>query len=246
MSAQASGQRAMSEDSEDPVAAGERPEARAVALDERIVEETAVPTGSDTEKVAGPGRLRRAGAVIGASFGTAFRAARRGVAGVIRICRARPRLFLASWAVMLALLTAGVGMMWWFDRQHDTAREASAVVLEAADTDISEVLSYQAATIDDDLQRARAHLTGDFADEFTRLTNDLIVPTAKQDAITTRAEVTAKSVVDAQPDRVVTLLFITQTTTGSAFPEPKVDGSRVQVTFVDVDGRWLIQDLVPL
>lgn len=237
----------MSEKSED--AAGERPEAGAAALDGPTVEDTPAQAGSDTQGAAGSRRasgLRRAGATVARPFEAVFGAAHRGVAGTIRICRARPRLFLALWAVVLVLLAAGVGGMWWFDRQHDAAREASAAVLAATDTEVSEVLSYQAATIEDDLQRARGHLTGDFADQFTRLTTDMIIPTAKRDGITTRAEVTGKSVVEAQPDRVVALLFITQTTTGGTLPEPKIDGSRIQVTFVEVEGRWLIQDLVPL
>jgi Mce-associated membrane protein len=39
-------------------------------------------------------------------------------------------------------------------------------------------------------------------------------------------------------DRVVVLLFIDQTVTNTAAPDPRIDRSRIKMTMEKVDGRW--------
>lgn len=57
------------------------------------------------------------------------------------------------------------------------------------------------------------------------------------------AEVAATSVVDADPDRVVVLMFVNQTTTSSRLERPQVDQNRVELTLVRTGGKWLVSQV---
>jgi Mce-associated membrane protein len=51
--------------------------------------------------------------------------------------------------------------------------------------------------------------------------------------------VVVDSAIQTQSEkRVVVLLFIDQTVTNMAVPDPRIDRSRIKVTMENVDGRW--------
>jgi Mce-associated membrane protein len=153
---------------------------------------------------------------------------------------------LRVWTALVVLAAAGVGYLWVLDSRADALDHARTGALRAAEAGIVPLLSYTGSSIDADLAEAQRYLTGDFRDEYTTLVRRVVAPVAKRDGIVTRAEVAAASVVSAERDRVVTLLFVTQTTQSTAVKEQRLDGSRLRVTLSEVDGRWLISDLVPV
>lgn len=168
------------------------------------------------------------------------------MAGIGNAVRAVSRRTLVVWLALLVVLAAGVGVLWWIDHDHGQVDDARQAALAAARKQAVEVLSYSHRTVEDDLQRAQDSLTGDFRDEFAQLTADVIVPAATRDGITTKAEVSAAGVVSADADVVKTLLFVSQTTTSKRLSEPKIDGSRLEVTMTRVGDRWLISALDPV
>jgi Mce-associated membrane protein len=89
-------------------------------------------------------------------------------------------------------------------------------------------------------------LTGDFRDEYTNLMKNIIAPGAKEKAISVQVSVQASSVVSADADSAVTLLFLNQITTSSENPEAVSSGSRVRVELEKQDGRWLVGRLTPI
>jgi Mce-associated membrane protein len=153
---------------------------------------------------------------------------------------------LRVWTALVVLLAAGVGYLWVEKSQVDALDRARTEALAAAKSGIVPLLSYTGSSIDKDLAEARRFLTGDFRDEYTTLVNRVVAPAARRDGIVTRAEVAAASVVSAERDRVVTLLFVTQTTQSKALKEQRLDGSRLRITVSEVDGHWLISDLAPV
>jgi len=159
---------------------------------------------------------------------------------------AHPRLLLGTWTALLLLVVIGVGLLGWQRHLHNQAEEARQQATEAATAAVPDVLSYNYRTIDDDLARAKTHLTGDFARQFGQLTSQIVAPQAVQGQITTRAEIAATSVVEADRNRVVELLFVNQTTQGLNLPQPRVDGSRLVLTMEKVNNQWLIQNLEPI
>jgi len=159
---------------------------------------------------------------------------------------AHPRLLLGMWAGLLLVAAIGTSALGWRHHVDDQAEQAQQQAAAATAAAVPDVLSYNYRTIDDDLARARSHLTGDFAGQFDQLTRQIVAPQAVQGQINTHAEIAASSVVEADVDRVVELLFVNQTTQGANLPQPRVDGSRLVITMQKVHDKWLIQNLEPI
>jgi Mce-associated membrane protein len=137
------------------------------------------------------------------------------------------------------------GYLKWTDttiRESQTARTES---VQAARDGTVALLSYTPANVDKQLMAARDLLTGDFRNAYTGLTNDVVIPGAKQQQITAVATVPAASSVSAAANHAVVLVFVNQTTTvGSSAPSALA--STVRVTLDKVDGRWLISQFDPV
>jgi Mce-associated membrane protein len=143
-------------------------------------------------------------------------------------------LVLATTAILLTVRAQRVQAVEQARRQAQAAAEAHAV----------SVLSYDHRHLDRDFRRARAVLTGAFAEKYERTTEKVVRPTAEQVKAVVSASVAASSVVRADADRVVVLLFVDQTTTSTRLDGPKVDLTRVRMTLDRVAAggpdRWLV------
>jgi len=107
------------------------------------------------------------------------------------------------------------------------------------------LLSYKADTVEKDLDAAKSRLTGTFKDSYSQLINDVVIPGAKQQHVSTTATVPAAASVSATPDHAVTLLFVNQSATVDKSP-PTDTTSSVRVTLDKVGGRWLISGFDPV
>ncbi|MGH3449816.1 MAG: hypothetical protein ACRDQW_03635, partial [Haloechinothrix sp.] len=140
-------------------------------------------------------------------------------------------------ALVLLALLALYGYQSWQSSRVDSAR---AQALAAAQRFAPDVLSYDYRQLEQDFGKAKAHLTGPFAEEYADTTSQGVLPVAKEYKAVVKAEVVASSVVSAQPGEVVTLMFINQTTTSTRVEGPKIDQNRVRMTLTKVDGEWKI------
>ncbi len=125
------------------------------------------------------------------------------------------------------------------------AADARTDALAAAQQRVPELLGYDSATLDEDLADALSQTTGDFTADYGRILEDVVKPQAKARGISTVAEVSAAGVVRGDADRVVVLLFLTQTTTAGK-EGATVAGSRVEVTMEPVGDDWRIAGLRPV
>ncbi|MCD2107125.1 hypothetical protein O4214_21440 [Rhodococcus erythropolis] len=148
--------------------------------------------------------------------------------------------------VVAAALSATVVLLGMELRTDSLVSSAKVDALDAANINVPKILSYNADSIDADLSAAAGHLTSDFKTQFVNLTQQSIIPPAKQLGITTAASVAANSVVSATPDAVTVLMFLNQSTTTTESSTPKLDSSRVRVDLQKVDGNWLISGLQPV
>jgi Mce-associated membrane protein len=123
--------------------------------------------------------------------------------------------------------------------------DARADALDAAKTRVPVLLSYDKATLDEDLDRALDQTTGSFADDYEKILTEVVEPTAKRRGISTEASVSAAGVVSGDRDEVVVLLFMTQTTTAKG-DRSSVSGSRVEVTLKRAGDDWKIAGLQPV
>lgn len=159
-----------------------------------------------------------------------------------------------QWARVLAYgilpglaLTLGLvaGFLKWQDnsvRNEDAARTES---VQAATASTIALLSYKPDTVEQQLTDARALLTGDFADAYTELTTNVVIPGAKEKQISAVATVPAAASVSADPSRAVVLVFVNQTVVVGA-DAPTDTASSVRVTLEKQADRWLISGFDPV
>jgi Mce-associated membrane protein len=156
------------------------------------------------------------------------------------------RVFAYGVLPALALILAlGAGYLKWMDnsvRDSDVARIES---VQAAKDNTIAMLSYKPDTVEQQLHAARDLLTGEFRDSYTSLTNDVVIPGAKQKQISAVATVPAAASVSAKPDHAVVLVFVNQTVVVGQ-DAPSDTASSVRVTLDKINGRWLISKFDPV
>jgi Mce-associated membrane protein len=143
------------------------------------------------------------------------------------------------------VLAVGVGGLQWHNtsvRADDRARTES--VQSAKDAAVA-MLSYKPDSADTDLGGARALLTGDFKDQYTTLTKNVVIPDSKQKHISAVVSVPAAASVSADSDHAVALVLVNQTVTVGA-GTPTATASSVKVTLKKVDGHWLVSAFDPI
>ncbi len=131
-------------------------------------------------------------------------------------------------------------------RETDATERARSEVLDIVDGKVVAMLGYNHNTAQDQLHAAAEGLTDGYKAEYLELVDKTIAPGAKEKAIDVQVTSSAKSVVEASPDRVVTLLYLNQITTSSESPEAVSSGSRVRVEMVKDGDDWLINWLTPI
>jgi Mce-associated membrane protein len=153
-----------------------------------------------------------------------------------------------AWGVLPAvalLLAMGAGYLKWMDdsvRNSDVARTES---MQAAKDSTIALLSYKPDTVEQQLGAARDLLTGEFRDSYTSLTNDVVIPGAKQKQISAVATVAAVASASAEPNHAVVLVFVNQTVAVGQ-DAPTDTASSVRVTLDKVGDRWLISKFDPV
>lgn len=156
-------------------------------------------------------------------------------------------------AVLLALLVVAsaalAACLLYFqylpDRDTDAAAAKSAIT--AASDGTVAILSYSPDTLDRDFSSAKSHLTGDFLSYYTKFTEQIVAPAAKQKSVKTNAVVVRAAVSgELHPDNAVVLVFVNQSTVSKDRPEPSLTSSSVLVTLTKANGRWLISSFNPV
>jgi Mce-associated membrane protein len=149
---------------------------------------------------------------------------------------------LPTFAFVLAL---GAGYLRWTDSTVRDAELARTQSVRAATEATVAMLSYRPDTADKDLVAARDRMTGAFRDSYIALTNNAVIPGAKQKQISAVASVPAAASVSARDTHAVVLVFVDQTTViGDGAPTDTA--STVKVTLDKVHGRWLISQFEPV
>lgn len=143
------------------------------------------------------------------------------------------------------ILGTGAGLLRWQDSSARDAQSAAGESVAAARDSTIALLSYQPSTADKDLVAARDRLTGSFREAYTKLTNDVVIPGAKEQQISAVAAVPAAASVAASESRAVVLLFVNQTVI-VADGAPTNSASSVRVTLDKVGDRWLISGFEPI
>ena len=147
--------------------------------------------------------------------------------------------------LVLLAITAGAGYLKWQDASMHAAETAAVDSVRAASDTTVKMLSYRPDTVDRDLGAARDLLTGNLLNDYTSLTNEVVIPGAKQKQISAVATVPGAASVSASGDRAVVLVFVNQTVIIGSGP-PTNTASSVRVTLQKQSGRWLVSSFDPI
>ncbi len=147
--------------------------------------------------------------------------------------------------ILALLLAAAAGFLKYQDNSVRDAKVAAIESVQTAKDSTIALLSYKPDTVEQQLGAARDLLTGEFRDSYTALTNDVVIPGAKQKQISALVSIPATASVSADPNHAVVLLFVNQSVVVGTEP-PTDTASSVRVGLDKVDGRWLISKFDPV
>jgi Mce-associated membrane protein len=119
-------------------------------------------------------------------------------------------------------------------------------VVGAATSGVATVLSYDYRHLDADFAHAQGLLTPKFRKQYDDTTAKGVRPLAAKYKAISSADVSAAGVVEATDTRAIVLVFVNQTVTNSQLSAPRLDRSRIRVSLVRSNGRWLIDKLTTL
>ncbi len=158
----------------------------------------------------------------------------------------RTRLLAYGILPFLAIaLTAAAGYVKWQYSTVQAAQAAGSEAVQAASDTAVALLSYGPETVDQDLADAQQRLTGTFADDYSKLISSFVIPTAKQEKVTTVTKVQAAALVSSTVDNAVVLLSVDQTITMGA-GTPTSSAWSVRATLDKVGDRWLVSAFDPV
>ena len=162
------------------------------------------------------------------------------------------RVRRALLGAVIVVVTAGIvalgaigGALYW-DRVQVRAQQATrdALMPMAADQ-IPKVFGYDYQTVERSLGDAANYLTPEYRREFEDRVNKDIIPQARDRQVVAQANVVGVGLLDAQRDSGSVLVYMNRTITDKS-RQPAYDGSRLQVDYQKVDGRWLISYIRPI
>ncbi|CAM2912235.1 DUF3329 domain-containing protein [Mycobacterium intermedium] len=127
-----------------------------------------------------------------------------------------------------------LGWQQWQQRQLDQAGQEA----QQAAVNYAQVLtSIDSNNVDENFRQVLDGATGEFKDMYTQSSVQLRQLLIDNKA-TAHGVVIDSAIESKSTDKVVVLVFIDQTVTNTAVPDPRIDRSRIKMTMEKVDGRW--------
>ncbi|WP_404380992.1 hypothetical protein LL946_12145 [Knoellia locipacati] len=155
---------------------------------------------------------------------------------------ARRRLLVPALALAASLVLLATVLFVTREDPAQRARDASAASATARST-LEQILSYNHATMTEQIPAGQALLTGTFKDEFATTMSKTIVPMAQKDKTVVKARAYEVGVMSQTDDSVTVQAFVNQARTSDAQKEPSIDQNRVIATMSRVGNRWLVSAL---
>lgn len=149
---------------------------------------------------------------------------------------------------ILAVLSVGLTTVLYFTKQRadiQTGDAAARSVVSAASQGVTALLSYAPDSLESDLAAAKSHLTGEFLAYYSKFSDEVLGPTAKQKQITTKATVVRVAVSELRPESAIVLFYVNQASSSKDKPFVLTANSAI-VTLTKTDGTWLISAFEPV
>lgn len=140
-----------------------------------------------------------------------------------------PLLLVASLAVS--------GYLGWLQWQEHQLKVAGEQAQQAAVAYAQVLTSIDSNKVDENFRQVLDGATGEFKDMYTQSSVKLRQLLIDNKA-TAHGVVVDSAIQSESTNKVVVLVFIDQTVTNTAAPDPRIDRSRIKMTMEKVDGRW--------
>ena len=146
-------------------------------------------------------------------------------------------------AVLLVLLLAGVGFLWFTRPEASSVRTDDYVdALQAARSGVVDMTSFDYLTLDDDIEQIKRVATGDLEKEAAEQLDSRRQQITDSQA-TVNTEVVGAGVTRADSDDATVLLVIQSTQKSTASEQAQVVRYRIRVELTKEDGRWLLSGI---
>jgi hypothetical protein len=139
-------------------------------------------------------------------------------------------------ALLVAALAVS-GFLGWRQWQEHQLKVAGEQAQQAAIAYAQVLTSIDSNKVDENFKQVLDGATGEFKDMYTQSSVKLRQLLIDNKA-TAHGVVVDSAIQSESADRVVVLLFIDQTVTNNAAPDPRIDRSRIKMTMEKVDGHW--------
>lgn len=158
----------------------------------------------------------------------------------------RPGLPKVTWSraatglvVIVALSATVVAIVLGMKLQHNSdVKSAGQEALQTAEEYAVVLTSVDTQNLDRDFARVLDGATGEFKDMYSSSSAQLRQLLVDNQA-TGSGTVIDAGIKSQSQDKVEILLFVDQSITNIASPDPRIDRSRIVMTMERVDGRWL-------
>ncbi len=140
-----------------------------------------------------------------------------------------PMLLVASLAVS--------GFLGWKQWQEHQVKQAGEQAQQAAIKYAEVLTSIDSSNVDQNFKQVLDGATGEFKDMYTQSSVQLRQLLIDNKA-TAHGTVVDSAIQSESTNKVVVLVFIDQTVTNMAAPDPRIDRSRIKITMEKIDGRW--------
>jgi hypothetical protein len=145
---------------------------------------------------------------------------------------------IVALSVTLALVLSALG-------NQDALGSSRTTALAAARTDSVQIASYNYRDLGRDFGVVVANSTPSFRRKFTE-SSDALKSTLTEYKATAEASVVSAGLISASTSRAVALVLLDQKIANSKQASPTTDRSQIEITLVNSDGRWLIDQVVLL
>lgn len=155
--------------------------------------------------------------------------------------RKRPWKQYLRRSVLPVLLVASLtvsGLLGWWQWQEHQVKIAGQQAQQAAVTYAQVLTSIDSNNVDQNFRQVLDGATGEFKDMYTQSSVQLRQLLIDNKA-TAHGVVVDSAIASESANKVVVLVFIDQTVTNMAVPDPRIDRSRIKITMEKIDGRWL-------
>ncbi|MGY1989160.1 Mce protein [Mycolicibacterium fortuitum] len=141
-------------------------------------------------------------------------------------------------AFLSAALVVGAGYEGWMLYQQHVKTVATEQALQAARSYAATLTSIDTNAIDQNFTSVLEGATGEFKEMYAKSSGQLRQLLIDNKA-TAHGTVIDAAVKSANDNRVEVLLFVDQTVSNLAVPDPRIDRSRIRMTMQKVDDKWL-------